>query len=145
MVNYLIIINIILSFKFIVLFSFSFFFLYKIFLSSFLIAKAKKTENCCCSQVQFLNIRIGWSEFFVFHYVLKHPKVQNLGAFSTFFYKKITTQSNKNWVLSRLLKCFILFFEMGWFAAQLRCCAGQPPCFVVMSVGFCRLRELGKF
>ena len=51
----------------------------------------QKKKNCCgCPQVEFLNIWVGLSEnnFFNHLFFLKHPKVQHLGAFSTFFLKK---------------------------------------------------------
>ena len=50
--------------------------------------KAKKRKLLCCPQVEFLNIWVSRSANNFFLFFLKHPKVQHLGAFSTFFLKK---------------------------------------------------------
>ena len=54
--------------------------------------------------------------FFFNHFFFKQQKVQNLGAFSTFFLKKgeKNTQFDKNWVHSQLLIFLKFYFsEMG--------------------------------
>ena len=81
-------------------------------------AKKKKGKKIVVLPLSRMYEYLGWSVskyFFLFNYTLKkHPKVQNLGAFSTFFLKKRwkNTKFDKIWVYSWPY-IFILFFWYG--------------------------------
>ena len=70
--------------------------------------KAKKRKQLLsCPQVGFLNFGGSRSEI----YFSEHPKVQNLGAFSTFFLKK----SKKHPIWTKLGAFLTLFFKILFF------------------------------
>ena len=66
--------------------------------------------------MEFLNIWVGWSEFFLNYFGKKAPKVQNLGAFSHLFFSK---KVKKHPIWQKLgaiptLVFLVLFLETGF-------------------------------